>query len=48
MAKMSEESAAAGKKFLEENAKKAGVVDNRFGLAVRSGQESRWRSAKAD
>jgi FKBP-type peptidyl-prolyl cis-trans isomerase FklB len=32
MAKMSEESAAAGKKFLEENAKKAGVVTTASGL----------------
>jgi len=32
MAKMSEESASAGKKFLEENAKKAGVVTTASGL----------------
>ncbi|RMR02082.1 Peptidyl-prolyl cis-trans isomerase [Pseudomonas savastanoi pv. glycinea] len=32
MAKMSEESAAAGKKFLEENGKKAGVVTTASGL----------------
>jgi FKBP-type peptidyl-prolyl cis-trans isomerase FklB len=32
MAKMSEESATAGKKFLEENAKKAGVVTTASGL----------------
>jgi FKBP-type peptidyl-prolyl cis-trans isomerase len=32
MAKMSEESAAAGKKFLEDNAKKAGVVTTASGL----------------
>jgi len=32
MAKMSEESAAAGKKFLEENAKKSGVVTTASGL----------------
>ena len=32
MAKLSEESAAAGKKFLEDNAKKAGVVTTASGL----------------
>ncbi|MNY12707.1 FKBP-type 22 kDa peptidyl-prolyl cis-trans isomerase [compost metagenome] len=32
MAKMSEESAAAGKKFLEDNAKKAGVTTTASGL----------------